>query len=311
MASWPKDFEPLREEARAMARRSTEHYRSRQAGLDVAGRVAMARTIVAGQEQDAPGGRDDVVADVACRLFDPAGDQRRGTYVHLHGGGLMAGSPRMDDLRNDELAARLGVRIVSVDYRLAPEHPYPAGADDCLAVAGWAIDHEAGPVVLGGESAGASLAAHTLLRVRDRLGAIARIAAANLTYGTYDLGGTPSNRGARATDLDDLLEDDRATFVRGVYLPGCSAEEARDPSISPLYADLRGLPRALFTVGHADRLLDDSLFLAARWEAAGNHADVAVYPDCVHGFVSQPTELARRARARIEQFLDAAFDAPD
>jgi acetyl esterase/lipase len=146
-----------------------------------------------------------------------------------------------------------------------------------------------------------------LLRVRDELGAVDRIVAANLTFGTYDFGGTPSNRGARASDVPDILEEDRSAFVRRAYLPGRSPEEARDPSISPLYAELRGMPRALFTVGSADRLLDDSLFLAARWRAAGNDAELAVYPDCVHGFTFFPIELAVRARTRVERFLGETF----
>jgi acetyl esterase/lipase len=75
------------------------------------------------------------------------------------------------------------------------------------------------------------------------------------------------------------------------------------PEISPLYAHLHGLPSALFTVGSADHLLDDTLFMAARWEAYGNEAELAVYPDCVHGFSGFPMELAKRANLRIDDFL--------
>jgi acetyl esterase/lipase len=79
---------------------------------------------------------------------------------------------------------------------------------------------------------------------------------------------------------------------------------ARAPSISPLYADLHDLPPALFTVGSADHLLDDSLFMAARWAAWGNRSELAVYPDCPHGFVGFPTALARIANERIETLID-------
>jgi acetyl esterase len=308
VARWPEEYEAHRAEAAEYGRAASQHYRGALVGLDFAGRIAVARAQLERQLQDAAGGTDEVVAGVPCRTFDPAGVQRRGTYVHLHGGGLISGSPRMNDLGNEALAAALGVRVVSVDYRLAPEHPFPAASDDCLAVVRWVIEHEHGPIVVGGESAGASLAAHVLLRIRDELHVADRIAGVNLTYGTYDLGGTPSNRGARSSDVPDLLEDDRSSFVRAAYLPGCSAEEARAPSISPLYADLRGLPAAHFTVGSADRLLDDTLFLAARWEAAGNPTELAVYPDCVHGFTFSSIELAQRARRRIEQFIAEAID---
>jgi acetyl esterase/lipase len=81
--------------------------------------------------------------------------------------------------------------------------------------------------------------------------------------------------------------------------------ERRSPAVSPLYADLRGLPPAIFTVGNADHLLDDSLFMANRWAAAGNASELAVYPDCGHGFTAFPTELAKRANERINAFLAA------
>jgi acetyl esterase/lipase len=89
----------------------------------------------------------------------------------------------------------------------------------------------------------------------------------------------------------------------GNFLPGVDAEARRDPEYSPLYADLGGLPPALFTVGTLDPLLDDSLFMAARWKAAGNRAELAVYPESIHGFVGFPTELGKRAKTRIEDFL--------
>ena len=94
------------------------------------------------------------------------------------------------------------------------------------------------------------------------------------------------------------------SFVNECYIPGRSLEDARDPAVSPLYADLAGLPPALFTVGSADHLLDDSLFMAARWQAYGNEAELAVYPDCIHGFTAMPMELAKRANERIDAFLE-------
>ena len=108
--------------------------------------------------------------------------------------------------------------------------------------------------------------------------------------------------------------DDRLFFDLLSYAPGLNTTDAdiraivesearRDPQHSPLYADLHGMPPALFTVGTLDPLLDDSLFMAARWEAACNRADLAVYPDSIHGFVAFPTELGKRSKARMEEFL--------
>jgi acetyl esterase len=90
------------------------------------------------------------------------------------------------------------------------------------------------------------------------------------------------------------------------FLPGLEGEQLRDPAISPLYADLSGLPPALFTVGTADPLLDDTLFMAARWEAAGNDADLRVYKDGIHAFNAFPTGIALAANMAQVEFLSAA-----
>ena len=112
-------------------------------------------------------------------------------------------------------------------------------------------------------------------------------------FGVYDVSGTPSQ-----------LRLGMAGF-RDLYLPGHDAAARKHPDISPLYADLAGLPPALFTVGTADYLYDDSLFMAMRWRAAGNEAELAVYPDSVHGFTVFPTALARAANAHINAWLAA------
>ncbi len=307
MALWPHEYEGLREEARAMANVVVDAFSAEMAELDEEARVTKGREMMV--VQNAVDGRDEVLANVPCRVFDPAGQQRRGTYYHIHGGGLVWGTPRMNDGDNDELSKRLGIRVVSVDYRLAPEHPFPAGPDDCLAVAKWVLENEPGIVAIGGESAGGYLSALTLLRIRDELDAIDRIAGANLVFGVFDMSGTPSNRGARPTDLRDVLDQEFRGFVRDTYLPDKSSEEARDPTVSPLFANLGNMPPALFSVGWADHLLDDSLFMSARWLAYGNEAELAVYPDCIHGFTSFPIELAERARERIEVFLARTFNA--
>ncbi|MEC3977006.1 alpha/beta hydrolase [Amycolatopsis sp. H20-H5] len=87
------------------------------------------------------------------------------------------------------------------------------------------------------------------------------------------------------------------------------AEAQRDPAVSPLYADLTGLPPALFTVGGADPLLDDSQFMAARWQAAGNLAQLDVWPECAHGFTNSAPGTGRAAWGRIAGWLTARLDA--
>jgi acetyl esterase/lipase len=135
--------------------------------------------------------------EIPLRILRPKGEAR-GVYLHFHGGGFALGSEDMMDPAHDALANAAGAVVVSVGYRLAPEHPYPAGPDDCEAAALWLAEHalrELGTerIALGGESAGAHLAAITLVRLRDRHGA-APFCAANLVYGCYDLSLTPSAR---------------------------------------------------------------------------------------------------------------------
>jgi acetyl esterase/lipase len=303
MPLWPQEFEELREEARNMAVVIRQAFAAGgEPSADRDERVAGQRKVLAALEVTSPAGTDEEVAGVPCRVFRCSGDAR-GTYVHFHGGAMMLGSPRMNDTANAALCEKHRITVISVDYRLAPEHPFPAGSDDCLAVTKWVLDHESGPIVLGGESAGGYYAALTLLRVRDELGAIDRIHGANLVFGVYDLSGTPTGLGHRATDVPDILEGDLGDFVVDCYLPGVTRWEARDPAYSPLYAHLHDLPPALFTVGSADHLLDDSLFMHRRWQAYGNEGELAVYPDCIHGFTGFPMGLAARANERIDDWM--------
>lgn len=309
MGLWPEEYEGLRDEARQMADAVREFYTSGATGevaTDQAGQIRIMREVMTNLEVRSPAGADEEIAGVPCRVFRPT-DRPRGTYVHFHGGAMTVGSPLLNDTANADLCKRLGVAVISVDYRLAPEDPFPAGSDDCLAVTGAVLDRDDGPVVLGGESAGGYFAALTTLRVRDELAAADRIAGVNLVFGVYDLSGTPATHGVRPSVVPDLLDVTMFGFVNECYIPGRSLEEARDPAISPLYADLTELPPALFTVGSADHLLDDSLFMAARWQVFGNEAELAVYPDCIHGFTAMPTGLAKRANERIDAFMERSF----
>lgn len=242
---------------------------------------------------------------VPTRTFEPADRAPRAVLLDIHGGGWCLGEASDNDAINAAAAERLGVAVVSIDYRLAPENPWPACADDCEAAARWLIDE--GPrrwntekLAISGASAGAHLAAVTLLRLRDA-GLANRFVAANLIFGAFDLGLSPSQRSAQDAlliPLENLLAFYRHTFV------GTDHEDRRHPSISPLYADLSGLCPALFTVGTADPLLDDSMFMAARWQAAGNEVRLDLYPECAHGFAVMPIELGRQAIDRAQSWLD-------
>lgn len=240
--------------------------------------------------------------DVPLRLFCPRSP--RALYLDFHGGGFCMGWAEQKDAQNARIAAAAQVAVASVDYRLAPEHPFPAGPDDCEDAALFALQ-KLGPelgtraILLGGDSAGASLAALTALRLRER-GLIGKVLGQVLVYGVFDLSMTPSTRRAVGTPLIDARH---ARIFNDHYLPGHSQEQRRDASISPLFAELRGLPPSLFLVGEADPLLDDTLFLHARCEAAGVACELHLFPDSPHGFASLPSPVSAVAEEQILNFV--------
>lgn len=247
------------------------------------------------------------IAGVRCRVFRPDGPARA-VYLHFHGGGMIFGAPEMSDLANRALAQDHAVAVVSVDYRLAPEHPYPAGPDDGFAVAAWLLEHapaEFGTprLATGGESAGAYLAAAVLLRIRDELGAIDRFLGGNLVFGLFDWGASPSQRGVRPHTGPDLIDPEGIRFIQECYLPGMTDDERRDPAISPAFANLAGLPPLRCSVGTTDHVLDDTLLLAARAAAAGTEVDLFVAPDMPHAFMAIPCGITRAWEATTDAWF--------
>jgi acetyl esterase len=297
MQLWSDEIEEMRDEARQAV---ADGFAERMAALGNNGPLP-SDPLIRAQERRAmfeklmvtvPEAEDREIAGVRCRVLVP-NEPAAGVYLHFHGGGMILGKPEMSDIDNQKLCARHALAVVSVDYRLAPEHPFPAGPDDGLAVAKWLLEHgeaEFGSsrILTGGESAGGYMAAAVLLRIRDELDAAGRVEGANLVFGVYDWGRSPSQRGVRPHDGPDVLDPEGISFFSDCYLPGRTDDERRDPSISPAFADLRGLPPALMSVGTCDHLLDDTLMLATRWAAAGNGVGLFVAPDMPHGFMGYP-----------------------
>jgi acetyl esterase/lipase len=256
-----------------------------------------------------PQARDVIIPgrdrEIRLRVLAPEAEAT-GVYFHIHGGGWVLGRCDEYDERLWAMVQATGLCAVSVDYRLAPEHPYPAAPNDCEDAALWLLERgldELGVprrLGIGGESAGAHLAVVTLLRLRDRHGIRDAFRAANLVFGVYDLTMTPSQRlwGERNLVLSTPIME----WFGHQFVGDRDGEALRDPDISPLYADLGGLPPALFTVGDLDPLLDDSLFMEARWRAAGNGAELRVWPECVHGFTAFPLALSRAATQAMYDF---------
>jgi acetyl esterase len=233
----------------------------------------------------------------------------RGVVLDFHGGGFCLGWPHSKDGSNGRLAVDAGVAVVSLDYRLAPEFPFPAGPEDCYAAAEWLVENAKSEfgvetLFLAGDSAGANLAALTALQLRAA-GTVDRVAGLVLTYGVFDLSGTPSSRNRG----DALVLTERATHeFHDLYLPGRSPEDLRDPSISPLYADLTGLPPAFLCAGTLDPLLDDSLFMTARLQAAGGEAEMHIIPESPHGFAAFPISMSTELEALSAEWIRARLD---
>jgi acetyl esterase/lipase len=231
---------------------------------------------------------------VPVRIITPTESAVRGVHLDIHGGGFYMGTAALDDTRNRRLADSAGIAVVSVDYRLAPENPWPAAPDDCETAALWLIDRAealfgTSRLTIGGFSAGATLAMTTLLRLRDRASQHA-FAGVALQFGTYDLSGlTPAGR---------LFADEYFLQAYVGHVP-----DRTIPDVSPIYADLRDLPPILMVVGDQDLLLEDNLAMAARLAVAGTSVDLRVYPQSPHGFTSRPTAIAATARDDIATWL--------
>ncbi|KAI9714891.1 MAG: hypothetical protein M1820_000180 [Bogoriella megaspora] len=238
---------------------------------------------------------------IPCRVMKPKSGDVKGVFLHIHGGGwvLMLRHQLMFDSQDPLLKFLADVAnlvVVSVGYRLAPEDPYPKGNEDCFDVAEYLVDNArakfGGPLLFaGGESAGghlATLVCFHLLQTRPTF----HFAGLNLVFGAYDLAGFLPSTHTFSRTL--VIDKPIMTAYINAYIPKTTEAERRDPWISPLYADFTKLvgklPPALFTVGTEDPLLDDSIFMSAKWRTTGAETAVKFYSGCPHGFCFFPEE---------------------
>jgi acetyl esterase/lipase len=311
MRLWSEEIEAMRAEARATVAAGSAFLTVDNVSVPGPSRderVAAARASIDATTYPVPEAETRQIGGVDCRVHRPAVDPRA-VYLHFHGGGMVSGSASLMDIPNQMTAAEHGVVVVSVEYRQAPEFPWPAGPDDGQAVARALLDGvgaELGSerLLIGGESAGGYMSAAVALRIRD-MGAMDRVDGLNLNMGLHDWGGNPSQHGVRPTEGPDVLSPEFVQLARECFVPGMTDEERRAPEVSPCFADLRGLPPCFVSVGTSDHLFDDSLTLATRGAAAGVDVDFFVLPDLPHAFQVYDCGITRAWAKRQSEWMAA------
>ncbi len=233
--------------------------------------------------------------EIGARRYAPDGADV--LIVWLHGGGWVVGDLDTHDGLCRLLANAARAIVVSVDYRLAPEHPFPGPVDDCWDAVCWiAAHHPAMPLVVGGDSAGGCLTAVMALRARDAGGP--PIARQLLVYPVTDLATRHPSYAECGDDPDSFLSADDMTWFASHYL--ADPAQASDPEASPLLApDLANLPPASVVIADHDPLRDEGLDYARRLEDAGVPVALHRFPDAMHAFVGFAT-LLRRGRDAID-----------
>lgn len=226
--------------------------------------------------------------------------------LYLHGGAYAYGTPHIYLDLMSRIANAAEARVLGIDYRLAPEHPYPAAVDDAVGAYRWMLTNGADPrrIAIMGDSAGGGLTFAALLRLRDE-GVPLPAAAVGLSPWTdLSLSGATIRSNAKA---DPMLNPDHVRFWADGYLGGA---DPRTPYASPLFGDPTGLPPALIQVGDDEILRDDAARLADRMRTAGCAVELEVWPRVPHVWHVYARFLreARQAIARIGKFIGQRMD---
>ncbi len=212
-------------------------------------------------------------------VMAPGCDTAR-AILYLHGGGYAIGSLNTHRRLAYDISAASAAKVLLIDYRLAPEHPFPAAVDDAAAAWRWLLQQgfAANRLAIAGDSAGGGLAIATLVNLRDKQLGLPACAVALSPW--VDLEGLGNSITTRA-EQDPMVQKDGLLWMAKMYLNG---KDPRTPLAAPLYADLKDLPPVLIQVGSAETLLDDAIRIAEKMHAAGVDARLAIWPNMLHVF---------------------------
>lgn len=260
--------------------------------------VRIERVSVPGLDASAPA--------IPCLLFTPVGEAARGALLHIHGGGFVMGTTEMDAPRNLALVRATGAAILSVEYRLAPEHPCPAGLEDCHAALAWLaaqatrIGFSGQRIGVIGESSGGGLAAALAMLARDRRSVA--LACQALIYPML----VPPGQSCAATDADARTGRHIWTRASNAYCWSAYLSSARSEGalVAGAVRELANLPPAFLAVGDLDLFVHDNLQFVGRLLAAGNAVEAHLYPGAIHGFDrAVDAEVSQRYTRELVRFL--------
>jgi acetyl esterase/lipase len=247
-------------------------------------------------ELDADVHRESVMADgVACEWIAPQNSRDDKVLLYLHGGGFVFGITSMHLQMSANLAQKLGMRVLMVDYRLAPDHPFPAALDDCFTAYLWLLKQgvSAKDIVIAGDSAGGNLTLTVMMKLRDQ--ELPLPAAAACLSPVVDL---TDERQRQEEFKDPLLPPRAIKLYNQSYVGG---HEAREPLISPIFGELNGLPPLLVHVGEQEVLCKDAIRITRLAESYGVEVRLEVFPRMWHVW-----QLQLALPQAIESLIDVA-----
>jgi epsilon-lactone hydrolase len=267
-------------------------------------RVAAAERLVPGPSADTETIGVDAGGVRADRVTTPASEEDR-HVLHLHGGGFITGSPPLYRHLTWRIASAARACVLSIDYRLAPEYPFPAALDDAVTAYHWLLAEGADPrrIAVMGDSAGGGLALSLLLRLRDQGIPLPAAAVALSPWTDLALTGPSLSLNASA---DPLVSAEQARRFVDYYLAGA---DPRTPYASPLYGKPEGLPPTIIQVGSDEVLRDDAVRMADRMRAAGCRVELEIWPRMPHVWhlFAPVMPDARSAIERIGAFVTEAM----